>query len=88
MGGSATGELGTRLVRISIPRLALGDEALSDVTHLTPWICVPFTATFGQFYLAASVSTVEVPVAVGAADAAPCADVDFDALAASVACET
>jgi len=91
VAGNAKRALGSRLVRISIPRLGRGDRSVEDVASLTAWICVPFTAPFGSFSLAASVATTEAVTAADlphANEVEPGADIDFVALAATVACET
>lgn len=53
--GSAKIELARQMVRISTPTIAVGDKALGDVADLEPWLYVPFSASFGSFFLAASI---------------------------------
>ncbi len=53
--GSAKTKLTRHLVRISTPTIVVGDNGLGDVAGLGPWLYFPFTASFGKFFLAASI---------------------------------
>lgn len=52
--GNAKRELGRHLVRITVPRIAIGDEEIGDVAEISPWLFVPFQASLGNFVLAVS----------------------------------
>ena len=55
--GNAKQELAGQLVEVSIPKIAVGDRELGEVAKLSPWLCIPFTATLGQFFLSISISS-------------------------------